>query len=149
MIAALITDYERALLDTLRTDARMRSIVDGLAMLPATAEAEAHTREIYNNEWRRKHGKDRIPEAEAAAELAHHERIQEDFRFSYKARGYKPPYTYGKGRVKVLFERIEGGTQAEAGEAAEDREQVKRDGEQAEALREDFTQLYKIRHIGN
>ena len=110
MIAALITDYERAVLDKLRADARLRLVVEGISMLPATAEQEAHTREIYNNEWRRKQGKDLISEEQAAAELAHHERCQEDFRLSYKARGYKPPYEYGTGRVKVIFQSIEGGS---------------------------------------
>ena len=145
MIAALITDYERAILDELRQDERLRSLVDGMTLLPATAEAEEHTRTLYSDEVRFQ----KISMEQAAEELAHHDRIQEELRISYKARGYKPPFAYGKGKVKVLYQTIEGGAQAEAREAAEDREQVKTYSEQAEALRENSTQLYKIRHIGN
>lgn len=104
MILALITDYERAVLDRLREDKRLRRLIEGISMLPATPEDEEHTQEIYRKAIREKE----LTQAEAAAELEHHERIQEEFRLSYKANGYKTPYLYGKGRVKIMMSTIAG-----------------------------------------
>lgn len=89
MITALITDYERAILDKLREDAQLRLAIGGLSMLPETAEAAAHTREIYDNAWRKRNGQRAIAAAEAAAELARYERFQEEFRLLYKVGAIK------------------------------------------------------------
>ena len=108
MIAALITDYERAILDFIRTDENTRFVVQSLAVLPSTAEHEEPIQKLYRDEVRFK----KITREAADRELERHREWQESFKLSYKAKGYKPPYEYGKGRVKVLFECIEGGKKA-------------------------------------
>lgn len=86
MIAAIITDYERAVLDELRMKESVQRAVDGLAEIPETPEIKQY--------WLRK-----LTDAESREQ---HELSQEKLRLYYKARGYKPPYEYGKGRVKVM-----------------------------------------------
>lgn len=113
MIAAIITDYERAVLDALREDKRLRAVLEPLTSLPETAEGRARTLEVYDNERRRRTGLDIIPEKTAARELANHETWQKEYRQYYKAKGYTPPYEYGTGRVKVLMRLAEDGEQEE------------------------------------
>lgn len=118
MIAAVITDYERAVLDALRHDKRLRAAIEGVSGLPETQEAAAHTQEVYNNKWRKEHGWGHISKEEAVRELAQHEAWQEQFRLYYKSRGYKPPYEYGKGRVQVLMQIQEDGDREPEEQAA-------------------------------
>lgn len=119
MIAAVITDYERAVLDALRANSHLRAILAGIDGLPETAEAREHTLKIYTDiEWRRKNGRGVLPEEEIRRELAQHERYEEEFRLYYKSRGYKPPYEYGKGRVQVLMQIQEDGDREPEEQAA-------------------------------
>ena len=111
MVTVIITDYERAVLDVLRENPALRVAVNAMANLPATAEADARAANVLNNKWRAENGLEIAPQAELSAEIAQRKRWQEQFRLNYKAGGYKPPYEYGKGRVKVVLREIKGGNE--------------------------------------
>jgi len=83
MITALITDYERAILDALRADAHLRDMIEYISNLPATAEHEERNRRLYDRLIMER----KITLQEAAEELANHDRAQADYAISYKAGG--------------------------------------------------------------
>ena len=108
MIVALITDYERALIDAIRENETVRTVAAGaaaVASLPDTAEREESVRKLYKDgaargEWTKEYSE---------RELARVTEIEKKHIQLYKSKGYVPPYEYGKGQVKVLYRVIEGG----------------------------------------
>ena len=111
MITVLITDYERAVLDALREYPFLRghlSIPLSDFDIPITAE-DMETRKGFL--MKEAEFKNLTPEA-AQRDIAAAEKENGEALRMYKARGYKEPCIYGKGRVKVLMRTIEGGKEA-------------------------------------
>ena len=109
LVGAIITDYERAVLDALRESEFLRKSlainISDVGGVPKTAEALESTKEYLLQEAEFHNV---APEA-ARRDIQKAERENADLMRLYKARGYKEPCAYGKGRVKVIMRAIEGG----------------------------------------
>lgn len=108
LVCALITDYERAVLDALREYPFLRrhlSILLSDFDIPITAEEMETRKGFLMQEAEFKNLTLRAAQRDiAAAEKENGEALR-----MYKARGYKEPCGYGKGRIKVTMRTVEGG----------------------------------------